>query len=179
VSTAETRVPLLRTERLLLRPPEERDIPAWFARATDREAAALAGDPVPDRVDAGAAWLARSRRDAAEGRRLQWSIDHPGVADGIGTVSLSLAPPALAFVLAREHWGRGLATEAAGAVLRHAVAALGLREIGAEAVCRNAASIAVLTKLGFRRSGEFIDETDGERCARFVLVSGAGSDAGP
>jgi ribosomal-protein-alanine N-acetyltransferase len=103
----EGKIPSLRTERLRLRAPSERDIPAWFARATDREAASLAGDPIPDGIEAGKEWLARSRRELAAGSRLQWSIDRPGVADGIGTVSLSLPAAEIGFVLARAYWGRG------------------------------------------------------------------------
>lgn len=169
MGTTGRRVPLLRTDRLVLRPPEKRDIPAWFARATDREAASLAGDPVPDSIAAGEDWLARSRRHAAAGSRLQWSIDYPGVADGIGTVSLSVSAPAIGFVVGRAHWGRGLATEAAREVLSYGVRALGLREVSAEAVSRNSASLRVLAKLGFCHRRTFVDEVDAEQCEQYVF----------
>ena len=63
-------IPTLRTERLVLRAPNEDDIPARFARATDRESAYLAGDPIPASVAEGEAWLARTRAQAATGQRL-------------------------------------------------------------------------------------------------------------
>nr|WP_292178913.1 GNAT family N-acetyltransferase [Mesorhizobium sp.] len=106
------------TPRLVLRAPSERDIPGWFARATDVESASLAGDPVPDDISAGERWLARSRQRFADGKAIQWSIHQAGVSDAIGTITLSYGATdakaaALGFVLARAHWGHGLGSEAA------------------------------------------------------------------
>lgn len=56
----------------------------------------------------------------------------------------------LGFTIAREHWGRGLATEAATALVRHGFGPLGLRRIVASVEAGNAASIHILEKLGFR-----------------------------
>jgi RimJ/RimL family protein N-acetyltransferase len=62
----------------------------------------------------------------------------------------------LAFYLAREYWGRGLATEAGRAFVDHGFATLWLRKIHAGMNAENAASIRVIGKLGFTRvrSGE-------------------------
>ena len=62
----------------------------------------------------------------------------------------------LAFYLAREYWGRGLATEAGQAFVRHGLEMLGLRRIHAGMNANNLASIRVIEKLGFTRvrSGE-------------------------
>jgi ribosomal-protein-alanine N-acetyltransferase len=174
MNAAERQLPFLRTERLVLRAPNEEDIPAWFARATDSEAASLAGDPVPDHIAAGDEWLARSRHQTATGSRLQWSIDRPGVTNSIGTVSLSIPTPAIGFVLGRAHWGQGLATEAAQEVLRHAFNSLGLPEVSAEAASRNKASLRVIAKLGFRHVGTFTDDLDGEMCEQFILQAPRG-----
>jgi ribosomal-protein-alanine N-acetyltransferase len=172
MGTSSFQLPLLRTDRLILRAPDERDIPAWFARATDREAALMAGDAAPDGPAAGDAWLARSRLQTEAGTRLQWAIDCAGVGESIGTISLSLSDPAVGFVLGRPYWGRGLATEAARAVARHGFGRLGLKEIFAEVVARNAASIRVLEKLGFLKIATYADPADGEMCERFVLRGG-------
>ncbi|MGL4438701.1 MAG: GNAT family N-acetyltransferase [Bosea sp. (in: a-proteobacteria)] len=161
--------PTIQTERLILRAPAERDIPAWFARATDREAASLAGDPVPDDVSAGQEWLARSRRQVELGTRFQWSIDRTAVEESIGTISLSISEPALSFVLSRAHWGHGLATEAARELLRYGFDTFEFPEVVAEVASRNAASLRVLAKLGFRSAGRFTDEADGELCERLCL----------
>ena len=164
----------LTTPRLVLRAPRKRDIPAWFARATDVEAASLAGDPVPDDTSAGERWFARSRQRFADGKAIQWSIDQAGVSDAIGSITLSFGATdakaaALGFVLARAHWGHGLGSEAAREVLRYAFETLALEQVTAEAAARNFASLRILAKLGFKHIESFIDETDGERCERFAL----------
>lgn len=171
------RFPKLTTPRLVLRAPSERDIPAWFARATDVEAASLAGDPVPDDISAGERWIARSRQRFADGKAIKWSIDQAGVADAIGTVTLSFdatdaKAAALGFVLARAHWGNGLGSEAAREVVRYAFETLALERVTAEAVARNFASLRILAKLGFKHIESFIDESDGEHCERFALDGG-------
>lgn len=164
----------LSTPRLVLRAPSERDIPAWFARATDVESASLAGDPVPDDISAGERWLARSRQRFADGKAIKWSIDQAGVSDAIGTITLSFGATdakaaALGFVLARAHWGHGLGSEAAREVIRYAFETLALERVTAEAAARNFASLRILAKLGFKHIESFIDEADGERCERFAL----------
>lgn len=50
--------------------------------------------------------------------------------------------------LGRAHWGRGLATEAAQAVVRHARTELGLRRLVSIHVVGNEASARVMVKLG-------------------------------
>jgi len=174
------RFPNLTTPRLVLRAPSERDIPAWFARATDVESASLAGDPVPDDISAGKRWVARSRQRFAEGKAIQWSIDLAGISDAIGTITLTFGATdaraaALGFVLARAHWGRGLGSEAAREVLRYAFATLALEQVSAEAAARNFPSLRILAKLGFRHIESFIDVADGERCERFALDANIGS----
>ncbi|QBF31696.1 GNAT family N-acetyltransferase [Thalassococcus sp. S3] len=163
------RPPILKTARLVLRPPEARDIPAWFLRARDRDAAQLAGDPVPEGINAGVDWLRRIRENARTGKRLLWSIDAPQAADSIGTVALALHKLAISFVLGRDHWGRGYATEAAAEILRYGFNELGLSKVSAEVVARNTASLHVLGKLGFQHEASFVDESDNERCERHGL----------
>lgn len=168
------RFPKLATARLVLRAPGERDIPAWFARATDAESASLAGDPIPNDIGAGEQWLARSRQRFADGKAIQWSIDRAGISNAIGTITLSFGASdartaALGFVLARAHWGHGLGSEAAREVVRYGFGILALEQVTAEAVARNSASLRILAKLGFRHIESFIDETDGEHCERFAL----------
>ena len=55
------------------------------------------------------------------------------------------------YSLAPGSWGRGYATEAARAVLAHALGPLGLPEVLAEVDEGNAASIAVIERLGMTR----------------------------
>jgi ribosomal-protein-alanine N-acetyltransferase len=63
------------------------------------------------------------------------------------------SPLELGFLLARNAWGRGLATQAARALLEHAFSALKVPLIEAFTDSRNDASAAVLLKAGFRDAG--------------------------
>lgn len=162
-------VPVLRTTRLMLRPPEERDIPAWYARATDREAAFMAGDPIPESIALGETWLVRTRERAAFGERLLWSIDIVDGARSIGTVGLTLTEPGISFVIGRAFWGRGYATESAREVLNYGITVLGFTKVGSEIVVSNIGSRRVLEKLGFRYVENFVDDSDGAECERYIL----------
>jgi [ribosomal protein S5]-alanine N-acetyltransferase len=59
----------------------------------------------------------------------------------------------LTYELLPELWGRGLATEAARACLRHAFEEVGLRRVIAGADAPNAASLRVIEKLGMEPTG--------------------------
>lgn len=52
--------------------------------------------------------------------------------------------------LMRHHWRQGLATEAAGALLRHAFQTVGRERVWAETMAVNTASRGVMCKLGMR-----------------------------
>ena len=57
--------------------------------------------------------------------------------------------------LAYEHWGKGLASEAARGAIRVGFQSLGLREVVSFAAIGNRRSLAVMERLGMRKSGTF------------------------
>jgi len=59
----------------------------------------------------------------------------------------------VAYRLARAAWGKGIATEAAGALVAHALLTLVLPRVVAVTYPDNRASQRVLDKLGFERRG--------------------------
>lgn len=63
----------------------------------------------------------------------------------------------LGYWVGRQHWGKGLATEAAGEATTYAFEVLGLHRVWAGPFVRNPASVRVLEKLGFRREGELVE----------------------
>ena len=77
----------------------------------------------------------------------------------------------LVYLLERDRWGQGLATEAGRAVLRHAFERLGLPRIVAVAHPEHAASRRVMEKLGMRR--EPAREASGFRSACYAVTRGA------
>lgn len=62
--------------------------------------------------------------------------------------------PEFGFILHPDYWGRGLAFEASRAVIGHIFATRDIGALTAEADPRNGASIALLGKLGFQKTGE-------------------------
>ena len=84
--------------------------------------------------------------------------------------------PEIGWWLARSHWGRGLATEAARAALRHAFERTELDRIISVAMVGNAASIRVMRKLRMAFDCEF--ESDGTRLVRYAIDRAAFSQTG-
>lgn len=144
----------LTSERLVLRP--------W--RPEDREPfAALNADPEVMRFFP--AVLSRTESDAVADRIEAhfsrygygfWAVEIRGGAPFVGftglaevTFDVPFAPATeVGWRLAREHWGRGYATEAGHAALRYAFETLGREEVVAFAVAGNARSRAVMERLG-------------------------------
>ncbi len=75
--------------------------------------------------------------------------------------------PEIKYALARQHWGRGLATEAATALLAMGAQRFGLREIIATTAPQNTASHRVLLKAGMRM-GPLRPNDDGSHTQVFV-----------
>ncbi|WP_432542639.1 GNAT family N-acetyltransferase [Kineococcus sp. SYSU DK002] len=147
----------LTTERLLLRAFTPGDVEAVHA---------YAGDPEVCRyTDWGPNTPAQSRAFVEEVHAasavehpdpLTWAVTAAGEVVGACSVTVTSAEHrrgAMGYVLARAHWGRGYATEAAAAVLRFAHEDLGLQRV--EATCRpgNVASQRVLRRIGMQQEG--------------------------
>jgi RimJ/RimL family protein N-acetyltransferase len=89
-----------------------------------------------------------------------WAVEVPGVAGFIGFVGLSVPRFEAHFTpcveigwrLAREHWGRGYATEAARAALAFGFQDLALDEIVSFTAAANLRSRAVMERIGMTRS---------------------------
>ena len=149
-----------------LRPLADADLPAIFELQRDPDAVAMARVPARDRAAFDANW-ATIRGDDATTVRI--------VDDGAGGVAgwvLAFphdGEPHLGYWIAREHWGRGLATRAVRAFLAEVPA----RPLRATVATDNVASRRVLEKCGFADLGPTTewDERLGEDVAihRFEL----------
>jgi RimJ/RimL family protein N-acetyltransferase len=144
----------LRTDRLRLSPVEEDDTafvlellndPGWLANIGDR------GVRTPEQARAYIAerftpnfWLVA--RDAVSGERL-------GLC-GVVPTRPGLEYPDLGYAFLAQHSGKGYATEAAAAVLAHALGPLGHKRLLAITSLANTPSQRVLEKIGFRREAD-------------------------
>ena len=143
-----------RTERLLLRQGWAEDAPA-LARAIADEAIVrnLSTAPWPFALRDAEAFLAAPRDPVLPAFLIFERTDGAPVL--VGSCGLGRRPSGaveLGYWIAREHWGRGFATEAAVALMDIA-RALGLERLEASYFADNPASGRVLEKLGFTATG--------------------------
>jgi len=168
----ETQFPAIRTARLTLRTFGEADAPAFHDL--------LCGDdvlryfpshdpPSLDRVER----LLASYNDHWRRRGFGiWAVEHAATARLMGRCGLQEIPDTgeieLDFLLGRDDWGRGHATEAARASLDFGFQTAGIETIVGIVHPENAASRRVLEKVGFasaRRTVYF-----GMDCFRYEIT---------
>lgn len=143
-----------RTDRLLLRPGWIEDAPQLHAAIADEAVAMkLARLPWPYQLDDAAAWLGRERSDSeCDCVILLRTPGAPTLIGGVG-VAMRDGEHELGYWIARDHWGRGYATEAAAAVVAMARDSLKLDRLTSGHFADNPASGRVLAKLGFDVTG--------------------------
>lgn len=142
---------VLHTERLILRPVTAADLAGllvhWAAPDVRRflfDGALLSAADITVAIE-------DSTRDFGRGGYGVWLIHETDGTHLIGTTGLRPLEDIgleIFYSLARGSWGNGYATEAARAVLDHALGPLGLPEVLAEVDEGNTASIAVIQRLG-------------------------------
>jgi len=166
---------LVRTPRLDLRPLAESDLAALHAISTDPVVRRFLWD---DRVvtrEECAELLAESRRRFEESGVGLFGITLRGSAPLLGYAGLwpMGEPPVLELLYAihPEHGGRGLATEAARAVMAYGTRKLGLADFHATVDAPNVASVRLLERLGFTA-----DPGDGEQALRHFRRPAGGTD---
>jgi RimJ/RimL family protein N-acetyltransferase len=146
------------TERLLIRPGWREDAPAVFAAVADEAIARnLARLPWPYRPEDAEAWLTQPQ-DPARPSCLIFAreLGSRQVLGGIGIHPSEDGPPELGYWLARRFWGRGIATEAARAMVAVARDSLRLPRLASGHFLDNPASGRVLEKVGFRPRGGIV-----------------------
>lgn len=165
-----TTFPTLRTARLLLREVVEADLPAMRRWLAEFEIARQTGTiPHPYPPEAADAFLERYRKGREAGTVLGWAIELldpasatpwfggplPGYIGGIGFHDMSAEHrrAELGYILAKPAWGRGFASEAALAVVRHGFEHVRLHRIYASYYVGNSASGRVLAKCGLKPEG--------------------------
>ncbi|MGE3269723.1 MAG: GNAT family N-acetyltransferase [Chloroflexota bacterium] len=143
----------LTTRRLLLRPPTLSDVDAYYAMASDPEYAYFGSRNVPDRESI----EHRLKQIVAMPWQLrpEFAIEWEGRVIGRVTLEIDRANlvAMLGYGVAREHWGLGIASEAASAVLDYAFREFGLERVSARVDPRNVGSVRVLEKIGMRQEG--------------------------
>jgi RimJ/RimL family protein N-acetyltransferase len=151
-------VETIKTERLVLRPLRASDAGPMTLHSSDLRVARMTTSiPHPFPPGAAAAYI----EGTLSGRRAEeaWAIDATP-SDGeelIGVISYKPGSGELGYWVGPPSWGVGYATEAVRALVAHLLTARGLARIDATVFADNVASAAVLTKAGFRETGQSSD----------------------
>lgn len=148
---------MLSTERLVLRPHGLSDVPFMMQLNSDPDVVRYTGDAAFASEAEARAVVERLIHQFEAWRMGRLVVLHRRTGEELGWCGLrwheDLEVADLGYRFFRRHWGEGYATESAGACVRHAFEELGLPRLVAHAMPENVASIKVLEKLGFRRTG--------------------------
>ena len=150
--------PLLRGERVWLRPLEARDMPAYVAGINDTEVGAFAGYRIPMTVADATAWLERHAAKPHSEKGYFFAVCELGDDRFIGTtwfkeVNTFDQNAELAIYMDKDHIGSGWGTDAQRTLLAFSFGTLGLERVWLTVNASNARAIRSYEKVGFQREG--------------------------
>jgi RimJ/RimL family protein N-acetyltransferase len=167
---------VIRTERLILDSWQSSDWLAFRSIATDVEVMRYITGGIPWSDEQIQNFVHRQIVLHSERGFCRWKIIETSTSELIGFCGPGLwreePDPEIGWWLARSHWGRGLATEAARAAIEDAFGR-GLKRIISIAMPENLASIGVMKKVGLRFDAEF--ESDGVGLMRYAMENHSGA----
>jgi len=136
------------TPRLTLRSARADDLAAMHAVLSDPRATRWWSTPPHETLEQTRDWLDSMIAHGPDNP--DFVIERDGVVIGkAGFWKL----PEVGYILHPDHWGQGIAAEAVGAAIDHVFATSALDELIADVDPGNAASIRLLERLGFVRTG--------------------------
>lgn len=151
-------VPVLRTERLLLRAPRVQDFPVYAGIACSARAAGLGGpmsrsEAWSDFLQLASGWVLHGHGG--------WTIEDQATGEALGFVLIGFEPgdlePELGYLVDSAAEGRGVAQDAAQAVLRYARNTLKRRTLVSYIAPDNTRSIRLAERLGAFPDGKIAD----------------------
>src|SRR5690349_10151630 len=152
--------PVLTTERLVLRALRPSDAERVFALRSDPQVMQHVNRPLARTMDDASALIDLITTTVAANDAVQWVITKQGDDTFIGLIGFWRMVKEdhraeLGYMLARDHWGRGLISEAIAAAVDCGFNTLGLHKVEAITRPANVASIRALEKNGFVREAHF------------------------
>jgi RimJ/RimL family protein N-acetyltransferase len=153
----------IESERLILRRFKDSDLAPFMAYRNDPEVAKYQDwDSCEEQEARAFIREAGAARVGVPGEWFGFAIESKETGALLGDCALRVDEhepyrAEIGFTLAREHQGRGFASEAVSRLLEYAFDTLGLHRVVAIADCRNAPSVALLERVGMRREGHFLE----------------------
>lgn len=159
-----TPFPQLETPRLRLRAFAPADVPYLVALAGNYEVARnTLNIPHPYREADARHWVQATQENYAQQTGYAFAIELRVTGEFIGGIGLTLERrfdrAEAGYWLGQPYWGRGLASEALGALLRFGFEELRLNKIYATHLASNPASGRVMLKNGMVKEGELVQHT--------------------
>jgi ribosomal-protein-alanine N-acetyltransferase len=156
---------ILDTARLTLRPLAPGDLDPLASMYADPEVMRYIGTGGPRGREEAARYIDRQRAAYSERGFGEWAAVLRQSDDMVGLCGLIVWPDIdgaeeleVAYMFARHAWGRGLATEAGGAIRNWAERELGRRRLVSCIDPQHTASIHVAQKIGMRYEKDFLYE---------------------
>ncbi|MEO4001073.1 GNAT family N-acetyltransferase [Mesorhizobium sp. CAU 1732] len=147
--------PVLVTERLVLRPPHDDDIPELAELANNRKLAEMLGRmPHPYGEREARSFIAGTRNGSISGCSFAVALGDNGAFIGCAGLHPRAAGLELGYWIGEPYWGRGYATEAAHALVDLAFRATTVDLLHVSCRVINSASRRVIHKCGFQYSGQ-------------------------
>lgn len=143
---AKKEAPKIQTERLILRPRAEKDIPNMLKMFNNDEVREFLGIN-PPRDEQSILEMVRKRNER------KWTVALKDTDEFIGDVMIPEIAEGylgeIGYRFMREHWGCGFAYEAVSAVIEHCKCTLNLKRLYATIDNKNMKSKQLIEKLGF------------------------------
>lgn len=140
----------IRTSRLLLRALTPRDARRIALLAGDWDVARMTGRiPHPYSDELAKQWIS----DLSEGEDVRGIVHHNELIGICGYMPDGTSSAEIGYWLGKPWWGRGFATEAAGALIEYCFEEVGFERVTCGHFVDNPASARVISKLGFRYTG--------------------------
>ncbi len=147
--------PVMVTERLVLRPPHDEDVPDLAKLAASRRVAEmLARMPHPYGEEEARSFVQTSRNRRAGGCVYAVTIADTGAFVGCAGLNGTERGLELGYWIGEPHWGKGYATEAAHALVDLAFRATEIPVLHVACRVINSASRRVIHKCGFQYAGQ-------------------------
>ena len=140
-------------DRVCLRRPRVADAEAIHEYGSDPDVARYADWPIRTEIGAVIGSLRERSEHWSEGPELSWVVTIASADRAIGGVSCRIEGHSaeVGFLMNRNHWGNGYATEATRAIIEWLFSLPSVSKVWATCDTENKASCRVLEKLGFKR----------------------------
>jgi ribosomal-protein-alanine N-acetyltransferase len=148
----KNQVPILTTNRLILRPYEFGDIPRLIELLNEKAISETSPTiPYPYNEQLALEWMINQFIHCSTGRFYAFAVVLKNTKELIGSISLTLKPEKQAeigFWIGKPYWSKGYCSEAAKKVIAYVFEKLELELVYAECMHANEASSKVLKNLG-------------------------------